>query len=716
MEGLFSINGDGHRMSDFSIQPSGFLVADTLWQFERSKIHIDSSSVVVSNFNLHHGDEFFRINGKLTDNQTDKLKIEVKNINLGFFDLISKQKIGIEGSLSGETEISDIKNSLFLNSSLGIKNFHFDKNLFGDVMLDNIWNNEEKRLYTSIRLNKNDTTSLLIKGFFTPRTDSLNYNASLTNFSLETIYPFLKSFSNSVSGKGDGTVKITGTFEDPSFRGKVEIRDGKIGIDYTKVAYTFHQAVEFAKDSIVFRRITLKDSENNPALFNGYITHKMFGKLKYHLGVQTKKLEVLKTTLADNSLFYGEAHASGDVLITGAGEQVKLDINVKSEEGTQIVIPMETPASAAENNFIRFVTPDSLINRNPLPEEEPDNSSFEMNLNITATPSAKIQILFNSTLGDIISGQGSGNLRMRYDQQGDFTMYGDYTIDKGDYLFTLQNVIGKKFKLEQGGTITWNGDPYEAIVDLNAVYNLKASVKDLLVDTYKNENIGRIPVECKINLSHKLLNPVLKFDILFPTADERTKDELQQFISTQDDINRQMLALMLIGQFYTPEYIRGRTDTQANTGALVGATTSEMLSNQLSNWLSQISTNFDVGFNYKPGDQVNTNQMELALSTQIFDDRVTINGNIGNNSNLQTTNNNAVLGEIEVFVKLIKSGKLELKAYNRANTDMIYDTAPYKQGIGFTYRESFNSFKDLFRPKRDKKKQPQKPAGNIPVN
>jgi hypothetical protein len=305
---------------------------------------------------------------------------------------------------------------------------------------------------------------------------------------------------------------------------------------------------------------------------------------------------------------------------------------------------------------------------------------------------------------------------MVYDAQDNFTMFGGYTIDKGDYLFTLQNVIGKKFKLEQGGTITWNGDPYEAIVDLNAVYNLKASIKNLLADTYKNENTSRIPVLCKINLSHKLLNPILKFDILFPTADERTKDELQQFISTQDDINRQMLTLLLIGQFYTPEYIRGRTDNQANTTALVGATTSEMLSSQLSNWLSQISTNFDVGFNYRPGDQVNTNQMELALSTQIFNDRVTINGNIGNNSSLQTTspNSNSVVGEIEVFIKLIKSGKLELKVYNRANTDMTYDTAPYKQGVGFSYRESFNSFRDLFYPPRKQKLIGIKTSGEIP--
>lgn len=716
VEGYFSKNESGLRMADFRIKPSNFIVADTLWQFEPSQIHVDSTTVAIQNFNLHHKDEYFRINGKLTENPEDRLKIEAHQINLGFFDLISKQEIGIEGDLGGMTEISAYKDHFFLNSNLAIRNFHYDKNYFGDIQFDNVWNQGEKRLYSAISLNKNDTTSLLIKGYYTPGSDSLHYQGELTNFAVETIYPFLKSFSNGVSGKGNGTVAITGTFENPCFIGSVDVRDAKIGIDYTKVAYTFNHPIVFSHDSILFKKITLKDSEKNTALLDGYITHQMFGNLKYYLGVKTRKIAALKTTLSDNSLFYGEAHCSGDILISGAGEQIKMDMNVKSEEGTNIVIPLETPVSAADNNFIRFVNHDPKAKEQVEAPNEPDNSYFEMNLNITATPAAKIQILFNSTLGDVISGQGSGNFRMVYDRLSNFTMFGNYAIDKGDYLFTLQNVIGKRFKLEEGGTITWNGDPYEAIVDLNAVYNLKASVKELLGDTYKNESTKRIPVECKINLSKRLLNPALKFDIFFPTADERTKDELQQFISTQDDINRQMLALLLIGQFYTPEYIRGRNDTQANTGALVGATTSEMLSNQLSNWLSQISSNFDVGFNYKPGDQVNTNQMELALSTQIFNDRVTINGNIGNNSNLQSANNNAVLGEIEVFIKLIKSGKLQLKAYNRANTDMIYDTAPYKQGLGFSYRGSFNSFYDLLHPQWARKPLRKKVTATTPAN
>jgi hypothetical protein len=431
--------------------------------------------------------------------------------------------------------------------------------------------------------------------------------------------------------------------------------------------------------------------------------------MAYNLIATTDNIMALNTSVYDNNLFYGQAHAAGLIRISGRIADVKLDMSLTSKPGTQINVPLENPESVNEYDFIRFVNPDTLNQKQRIAERIDNSVGFEMNLDVTATPDAKVQLIFNSTVGDAIYGYGSGDLKFSYDKEGNFFIYGDYIIDKGDYMFTLQNVLVRKFRIEQGGLISWNGDPYGAIVDLNAVYTLKAPVNYLLLNSSQTDNSRRLPVECKIILSKKLLNPAVKFDIRFPTADERTKDELQQFISTQDDINRQMVSLMVMGQFFTPEYMRGRQDFQSNAGNLVGSTTSDILSNQLSNWLSQISNDFDIGFNYRPGDQVNTNQMELALSTQILNDRVTINGNIGNNSSLQKNTNNPVVGEVELFIKLNKSGKLQLNAYNRANDDLIYDTSLYKQGIGLSFREEFDTLGELFNHYR-----PRKAQRNIP--
>ena len=701
--GVFSMDNAGNNLADFYLNPSKIWVSDSLWQIERSHLHLDSTSISIDNFKIHHNKEQFSIFGKVTDNTSDKINVAFQGVQVNILDLLLGEDIGIDGELNGTASLADPYHSFYLTSQLKLSDFTYLDENFGDILLDNFWDQAKGRLNTTLQLVKDTKVGFELKGYYDPRSDSLDYKTSFRDYPLKSLLPILSSFANKVEGQGNGQVSITGKLSEPKFNGNVAVSNVKVGIDYTKVVYALNDTVRFSGDSINFKNITVTDIENNKAKFNGTITQNLFSHMTYNLIATTNNLIALNTTNNDNNLFYGLAHAGGIIKISGKVADIKLDLSLTTKPGTQINVPLENPESVSEYDFIRFVNPDTL-NQKPRIVERIDNSDgFEMNLDVTATPDAKVQLIFNSTVGDAIYGYGSGDLKFIYDKEGNFFIYGDYIIDKGDYMFTLQNVLVRKFHIEQGGLISWNGDPYGAIVDLNAVYTIKAPVNYLLLNSNQNDNSRRLPVECKIILSKKLLNPAVKFDINFPTADERTKDELQQFISTQDDINRQMVSLLVMGQFFTPEYMRGRQDFQTNAGNLVGSTTSDILSNQLSNWLSQISNDFDIGFNYRPGDQVNTNQMELALSTQILNDRVTINGNIGNNSNLQKNTNNPVVGEVELFIKLNKSGKLQLKAYNRANDDLIYDTSLYKQGIGLSYREEFDTLGELFSHYRTKK-------------
>ncbi len=208
----------------------------------------------------------------------------------------------------------------------------------------------------------------------------------------------------------------------------------------------------------------------------------------------------------------------------------------------------------------------------------------------------------------------------------------------------------------------------------------------------------RIAVECIIELEDELINPTIGFDINFPNADERDKDELSPFFNTEEEMNKQILSLIVLGKFYTPEYLRGTYEAQ-NTNML-GTTASEVLSNQLSNWLSQIRDDWDIGVNYRPGNQVTDDEIEVALSTQILNDRVTLNGNIGNNVNQYGTANNSgsqIVGDFEMSVKLVPNGKILLKVYNRSNNNLIYETAPYTQGVGLSFKEEYNSIDELFK-------------------
>ncbi|MFQ5335513.1 MAG: translocation/assembly module TamB domain-containing protein, partial [Flavobacteriales bacterium] len=307
---------------------------------------------------------------------------------------------------------------------------------------------------------------------------------------------------------------------------------------------------------------------------------------------------------------------------------------------------------------------------------------------------------------DILKARGRGNIEMKITTLGDFNILGQYEIEDGDYLFTLQNIINKKFLLEKGGSITWNGDPYNATLDITALYKLKAPLYDILQDSsYKK----RVPVDCRLKMTGKLASPSIAFDIDLPKSDEKIQSDVASAIGTQEEMNKQVFTLLMLNRFKSP----GGATSSANRVGIGSSTTSELLSNQLTNWLSQISNDFDIGVDYRPGDEISSQELDVALSTQLFNDRMILEGNIGmsDNNNTGVSGNNSVAGDFSLEYKITDDGKLRAKVYNESNDQNIMNTntAKYTQGAGISYREEFDTFGEFLRKIfRKKKKEAQR--------
>ena len=292
--------------------------------------------------------------------------------------------------------------------------------------------------------------------------------------------------------------------------------------------YTFSDTVRVAGDSIIFDRIQVKDVDGNTAVFDGSIKHKNFENMIYDLTFTTPRILAINTNAGDNERFYGKLYASGNLAITGLGLTVYLDATGRTERGTELNILLNYEEQAEEYDFLSFIDRQFPEDKKVVRQNFNNESSINMNFDIDVTPDAKAQLIYNSQIGDVIRSYGYGNLQIDVDKDFNIVMYGDYTVSRGDYLFTLQNVINKKFEIERGGTIVWNGDPYDATIDLNAVYRLKASLKELFPtsDTEIDYN-QRIPVNCKIAMTDNLNNPTIGFDIDFPTSEESTSRKFE---------------------------------------------------------------------------------------------------------------------------------------------------------------------------------------------
>jgi hypothetical protein len=190
------------------------------------------------------------------------------------------------------------------------------------------------------------------------------------------------------------------------------------------------------------------------------------------------------------------------------------------------------------------------------------------------------------------------------------------------------------------------------------------------------------------------------FNIYLPTADEETRTYLRNAISTEEELSRQFLYLLVMNSFYAdPSFGSTVSTANPNGTSAMAVTTTEMLSNQLSNWLSQISKDFDIGFVYRPGyNAVNPQEVQVALSTQLLNDKVVINGNFDVRGTGSAVNNtNQITGDFDAELKLTE--KLRLKVFNRYNNPYTGKLEPYTQGIGILFKQDFNKFSDLFRKK-----------------
>jgi len=676
-----------------SIKPSRIFLADSLWQINSALITIDSTLIKIDKFKLSSRSQSVMVDGSIDKNHDNKLDIIFNQINLSPLNTFISGDLDLKGELNGSLSVFDVYVRTLFLADLKIAGLSLLGQSIGDASIQSNWDRNAEEIQAKVIMESDHRNSLQASGIYNPGKDSLSVNATFDHFSLLILQPLLGSSFSNFHGDATGKVLIHGPLNHIQHDGALYASNAGLMLSELQVNYTLNDSVQFSGDKIIFPDIKIQDDYGNSGVFSGSIKHQSFSKMIYDMTIKTDKILAINTTPDINAQFYGKLFGSGVVRITGKGVLVRIDGNARTEKGTEMNISLDYEGDTQEYDFLSFVS-HGYQSKPEITENPASESDLEMNFNVVVTPEARAQLIYNSKIGDVIRSQGSGNLQVSIDNKNNLSLFGEYTVEQGEYLFTLQNVINKKFEIQQGGTIEWNGNPNEAYVDLNAVYRLKAPLSDLLAynTDVNTDYTQRILVLCKIKLSKSLTQPEIRFGIELPTVEDAIKYQVLQYTSTEEDLNRQILSLLVLGKFYTPE--------SGVNNSLVGSTAStasELLSNQLSNWLSQISNDFDVGVNYRPGNTLTNDEVELALSTQMFNDRVSINGNIGNNSSQGANASNGLIGDADVNVKITNNGKLQLKAYNHANNNLIYETSLYTQGVGVSYREDFNTFKELWR-------------------
>ena len=599
---------------------------------------------------------------------------------------------------SGEVIVQDYYKDNLLYSDVKVENWGITRDTLGTLRLLSAWDVDSNAVILRAKNEVGSAIPLQVSGYYQPLTDQVNVDIQLSEIGLDRLGRYASDYFTESKGGISGRIRLSGPSAHPDFSGRLFLDSVYLHLRDMNTSFFMNDSIYIDRSDFILKDFVVKDIQNNVSVCSGRYR---FWEKRYDLNITSRNFLLLNTSSSQNESFYGTVYISGLTNINNREDMTNITVNVRPEKNSRLFIPLTSALLEEDGNFLHFINPNQPSRRRG---SIPNNSNnLTLNANLELNDNLEVQVVFDPTIGDILRTKGNGDIKVTLDQDGLINMFGEYKISKGDYLFTLSNLLNKKFILTPGGSISWNGSPYDATIDINAIYNLKTSLYELLTSSNSNtDRSTKVPVECILNLSDNLTNPLVKFNINFPTLDTQTKGFVQSLFASQDEINKQVFSLLILNKFYTPDYMNSTDMAERNAGYQAGVTTAtELVSNQLSRWLSQISNNFDIGFSYRPGDNITTNEIEVALSTQILNDRVTLsaNGNVdvGGTKNVtsNSTNSSNIAGDFDVEVKLNKQGTLKLKAYSHTDEKIVYNATETIQGVGVSYQETFDTFREL---------------------
>ena len=716
------------------IAPTDLVIADTLWRIEPGTVSHHSGITSVNDVCVGQGkDRWLMVNGRISPSHEDSLIVNLHRINLEYvMNLINFHDVDFSGDVSGTACAKITGTTPWVDGHLNVENWKFNNAPLGRMTAHLNWGDTPRNL--SIEADMDDYSAqhkthvdghIMITG--NKATNGLDLRVSTKNFNMAFLNKFTKDILEDVQGRVSGYCRIYGPFNGIDLEGdmlidwahmtlpmlgtdlylandSVRLRPGDISFDAIATdASGIADSHTLAAERRIYdiSRLTT-DIPNHSAYIDGHLYHNSFKNLRYAFDVQANNFLAYDFRDFGENSFYATVLASGSVNIDGGKGRLNVNIDVEPQPGTMFTYNVTTPDALTQANFITFgqlhdkTVTDSTVAYIPLHGHDTGGDMF-LNFNLNMTPAARLRLLMDQKTGNAIDIGGSGRLTAHYYNKGRFQLYGTYKIYDGIYNINVQDVINRNFKFQRDGTITFNGDPMQAALNLQAVY----TVPNVSLDDLSTTSLGfsKTSVDCIMNLTGRPQQPNIGFDFELPNATDDERQMVRSIVSTEEERNMQAIYLLGLGRFYSySANVTSASKSSSAMNSLVSTTISSKINELLSSAAGTTKWNF--GANLKTGDDGWKNMdVEGLLSGSLFNDRLLLSGNFGYREKYYTQRN--FISDVDVQYLLTKSGSVALKAYNQANDRYFVQSALNTQGIGIQLKKDFNRFGEMFR-KRDK--------------
>ena len=637
------------------------------------------------------------INGFYKNENDVDLNFEFSNLFIQNFFEINKNPIS--GNVESKINLKRTESNRTLNLNASIRDINIKEYEIGDLEINAFGNTDFDSYSVDLKLLNNENISLKSEGTIIainekPNLDlDLNFNDFDISFIEKIGSNTLKDISSSISGQ----VNLWGSYDNLQHNGNLILNKSKFLIPYLNIEYLINNNSELTlyNQNIEFNNILITHTDSNSfSSLNGNINHTNYNDWNLGLVFESDRLFILNKDFDEDENFYGKAYIDGQISISGPTDQVSIDIDALTKPGTYITIPRTNSNLIDDFSFIEFtdLNNSDLFTKNNLlgDVKQLKNKTLDLNIDLEIDNNAQVDITIDQETGSYISGIGNGNLFMEIDSDGKFNIFGDYTTTEGEYNFKDLALIDKKFKLKDGGTIVWDGEPLGAQMDILATYEVPGGANPALLLDNPNFN-KKIPTDVEIKLTGNLTKPNSPdFEIYFPNTSSSVTSEINYKLNDPEVRQLQAISLLTQGIFINEVSV-----------SIEGITNNiyEKVSDIFSDLLGGSEGPLKVGINYLQGDKSDIldikteDRFGVTLSTEISE-KILFNGKIG--VPIGGIEETLIIGDVQIDFILNVDGSLKAKVFNRENEfRYIGDKLGYTQGIGLTYQVDFQTFRDL---------------------
>lgn len=722
--GLHRSHLDNKLALDARLHDSGFHLNGAEWTVSPAEIEYSSKLLSINNLRIAHAAQFIEIQGSASANPIDVITTKLAGIDLEYiFNVLNINHVDFGGIATGKAVVSNLFSGrpIARTDGLNVQNLAYNGTVLGDARLESHWDNDAGMVAINADIDGKEKSSAEVRGGVYVTRDSLSFDFDADHIDIAFMKPFVSGFTSSIQGRASGHVKLYGTYSDIDLAGRVFADTVTMKVDYTNCNYSGSDSVIFTPGRIAIPSFRIYDKYGNSGILVGEVTHNCLHDPKFNFDItDVKHMLAYDTNAKLNPIWYGRVFTSGNAKLIGVPGLVSLNVNMSTDPGSEFTFVLEETQTAADYTFLTFSD-----KKKELELEETRTVSFEdvftqtlerqlrerpdifaMDLAVDVNTGTNVIIVMDPVAGDKIKAQGNGALQMHYTSDSDeMTLYGKYTLERGTYNFSLQDLILRNFKIEQGSSISFNGDPMNGILDITASYRVNTNLADL-DPSFKNDpdlNRTTVPVDALLKVNGDIHSPEINFDLRLPTVTSEVERKMRSIVSTEDMMNRQVIYLLALNRFYTPEYTGGEQ------GGELASVASSTLSTQIQNILGSLTDKLSVAPSIKSEkSDLSDMEFDLALSSSLFENRLLLNGNLGYRD--KATSQTTFVGDFDLEYLLSRDGRLRLKAYNHFNDASYYlKSALTTQGIGVIYRKDFDDpFTFLKRMFRRRKQQDEK--------